>query len=298
MVTTFLIVFSFNIFSNVNFIELTLDDGSIISGELIGEYQQQWFWEKESSGEYIAVFNENSFPFIQIVNRENIKNQKLIAKEDSLYFNFLKEQSLVLKGSPVDGIGFVSTGNDGHHLFENMYGNFAWDFQKKVNGNVFDGLGENNHDHYIFGQKVYSPVEGTIVDIDRDETDHAPDTNFLSDLSDRGDGNYVLIHLFDQFYLSILHLKKNSTPLSIQVGKKIKSGQYIGTVGNSGVTYVPHLHMTLYYYSNELKRMMSIPTQFSNLGYVDSIREEACFTIPQTGELIFTDLKMDCNKID
>ncbi|PJB54700.1 MAG: hypothetical protein CO099_00070, partial [Bdellovibrio sp. CG_4_9_14_3_um_filter_39_7] len=59
------------------------------------------------------------------------------------------------------------------------------------------------------------------------------------------------------FYLSIVHFKQNS--ITVNIGDEVKIGQVLGQVGNSGVSYVPHLHYTLYAYIPELERFISVP---------------------------------------
>lgn len=49
------------------------------------------------------------------------------------------------------------------------------------------------------------------------------------------------------------------------MGDQIQVGDFLGEVGNSGVSFTPHLHMTMYYYSEELSRMVSVPTFFKDI---------------------------------
>jgi len=46
------------------------------------------------------------------------------------------------------------------------------------------------------------------------------------------------------------------------VGDKVEVGMRLGTVGNSGVSYLPHLHYTLYTFLPQLDRFISIPGFF------------------------------------
>ena len=62
------------------------------------------------------------------------------------------------------------------------------------------------------------------------------------------------------FYLSVVHFKKDS--IKVNIGDKVSPGQELGLVGNSGVSYIPHLHYTLYIYEESLQRFISVPALF------------------------------------
>ena len=77
--------------------------------------------------------------------------------------------------------------------------------------------------------------------------------------------NYLTIKVHESIYLSLVHFKQDS--IQVEVGDTVSEGQYLGRVGNSGVSYLPHLHFTLYTYIEELERFISIP------GFFESIKD-------------------------
>jgi len=56
-------------------------------------------------------------------------------------------------------------------------------------------------------------------------------------------GNYVIIDIGNDLYALSGHLIPNS--LKVNIGDKVKKGQVIGLLGNSGNSDLPHLHFQL-----------------------------------------------------
>ncbi len=92
-------------------------------------------------------------------------------------------------------------------------------------------------DFFGFGQTIYSPVEGEVIDT----ADHYPDAS-PSSTPPSPEGNYIFIKKDDKIY-SFVHLKKNS--VKIKKGDKVTIGQPLAELGNSGST-IPHLHFGVY----------------------------------------------------
>ncbi|WP_171014969.1 M23 family metallopeptidase [Culicoidibacter larvae] len=99
--------------------------------------------------------------------------------------------------------------------------------------------GSTNLEAYgIYGEKVYAPVSGTIVQVVIDEPDVAPNTDKFS----IAEGNHVYIHVAaTDSYVLLSHLKQGT--IDLKVGDSVEVGDYIGEIGNSGSTSEPHLHM-------------------------------------------------------
>ena len=98
--------------------------------------------------------------------------------------------------------------------------------------------------HPIDGQwKFHSGVdlagpEGTPIVATRDGTVTMAKTGYNG-----GNGNYVTINHGDGFSSSYLHM----THYVVSVGQKVKAGQVIGYMGNTGYSKGSHLHFTIYY---------------------------------------------------
>jgi len=88
----------------------------------------------------------------------------------------------------------------------------------------------------MFGEKLYSPCNGEVVDVQNGWSDNKiGENNFPFNT-----GNTIIIKT-NNVYILLGHLQYGS--ISVKVGDKIKQGQVIAKVGNSGLSGFPHLHM-------------------------------------------------------
>ena len=113
-------------------------------------------------------------------------------------------------------------------------------------------------EYYCWGQKVYAPCDGIVVQA-KDGYKERERTNLLSDMSyaykiahyfdPKKDniqsvaGNYIIMKCRDQVYAALVHLQAGS--IQVTVGQSVKKGEVIGRVGDSGNSYMPHLHFQL-----------------------------------------------------
>jgi len=90
----------------------------------------------------------------------------------------------------------------------------------------------------IFGDPVYSPCTGKVIEA----RDDLPDLTPPEMDPENPEGNHVILTCDgDDARLLLAHLKRDS--VSVKNGEKVKEGQRIGRVGNSGNTSEPHLHI-------------------------------------------------------
>jgi hypothetical protein len=90
--------------------------------------------------------------------------------------------------------------------------------------------------YFIFGDPVVAPCAGRVADLrdglsDRDPValDRRPPA-----------GNFVLLDCNDRHIL-LAHLQQGS--VQVGAGERVRVGQRVGAVGNSGRSIEPHLHM-------------------------------------------------------
>jgi murein DD-endopeptidase MepM/ murein hydrolase activator NlpD len=139
---------------------------------------------------------------------------------------------------PFDGVWYVAAEHgylDPHKRF--FAEAYAYDFiQVGLNGKAYQRDGNQNMDYYAYGKKVLAAKDGTIVYVRTDITDNDPgDPN----LNTPG-GNVVIIDHGNSQFGYYAHLRARS--VSVKVGAKVKAGDPIGEVGNSGDSSEPHLH--------------------------------------------------------
>jgi len=98
-------------------------------------------------------------------------------------------------------------------------------------------------DYEIYGDTLFSPCEGVVVNVENAREDIAPHHGNRPRTGGRRPppaGNHIIIRQGDvRIFLS--HLLKGSVLPS--AGDTLSEGQPIGRVGNSGNTSEPHLHM-------------------------------------------------------
>jgi murein DD-endopeptidase MepM/ murein hydrolase activator NlpD len=124
---------------------------------------------------------------------------------------------------------------------------FAIDFIREVDGRVGEGDGAENSEWFGYGQPVVAAAGGRVVQVRNDLPDvppgtTTPDNPTLRTLNDFG-GNHVLIRMRAGVYALYGHM----TPGSVRVkrGDRVKTGERIGSLGNSGNTSAAHLHFGL-----------------------------------------------------
>lgn len=94
--------------------------------------------------------------------------------------------------------------------------------------------------YYIFGEPVYAPCTGGVVQIE----DQLPDQTPLQTDPRHPAGNLVRLECGEADVV-MAHLMKSS--LTVEAGQKVQTGQLIGRVGNSGLSTEPHLHLHAQY---------------------------------------------------
>lgn len=116
---------------------------------------------------------------------------------------------------------------------------FALDLLQRKNGTSAQAPARTNDDYYAWNQPVVAPADGVVVVAEDGVVDNAPNRAVGGNLY----GNLIVIdHGTDEFTL-LGHLKQGS--VSVKPGERVKAGQRLARVGNSGMSTEPHLHFQL-----------------------------------------------------
>lgn len=105
--------------------------------------------------------------------------------------------------------------------------------------------GKTNADFYAYGAPVMAVADGVVVSV-RDgqpENDGANTDRTVPVTLETIAGDYVVMDLGSGTFALYAHLQPGS--LTVKAGDKVKSGQVLGKLGNSGNSDAPHLHFQL-----------------------------------------------------
>jgi murein DD-endopeptidase MepM/ murein hydrolase activator NlpD len=140
---------------------------------------------------------------------------------------------------PFDGTWYVAAEHgysDPHKRF--LAEAFAYDFlQIGPNGKSYQRDGRSNADYYAYGKKVFAAKDGTVVSVRGDMAENVPGET--TNVTTPG-GNVVIIDHGNNQFGYYAHLKPFT--VAVKQGARVKAGDVLGEVGNSGDSSEPHLH--------------------------------------------------------
>jgi murein DD-endopeptidase MepM/ murein hydrolase activator NlpD len=140
---------------------------------------------------------------------------------------------------PFDGVWYVSAEHgflDPHKRF--LAESYAYDFlQIGPNGKSFQRDGRSNVDYFAYGKRVLASKDGTVVTVRGDMAENIPAES--TNVATPG-GNMVIIDHGNNQFGYYAHLKPFS--VTVKPGARVRAGDPLGEVGNSGDSREPHLH--------------------------------------------------------
>jgi hypothetical protein len=121
---------------------------------------------------------------------------------------------------------------------------FAIDWYRLLNGNDHRGAGTRLTDYYAYGAPIHAVADGTVAAIHRGLPDAPPPpaSPVVTRPEDFG-GNSVVLRIGRRKYAYYAHMAPRS--IRVRVGQRLRSGQVIGRLGNSGNSTGPHLHFSI-----------------------------------------------------
>ena len=114
---------------------------------------------------------------------------------------------------------------------------FALDVLQEVNGQTYTGDPANPANYYAWGEPVRAPADGVIATV----INSFPDQPIGSVDLQNPAGNQVVLDIGEGTFIAFGHLQ--SGRISVSVGQRVRRGEIIGLVGNSGNSDEPHLHV-------------------------------------------------------
>jgi hypothetical protein len=136
--------------------------------------------------------------------------------------------------------GGVLSINGGLHTGERYAIDF---FQIAANGFLAEGPTAELSSYPYFGAEVRSATAGRVVGV----LDGLPDGPITLDLppitAAKAGGNHVVVALGNDRFAYYAHLQPGS--IRVKVGDRVRAGETLGLLGNSGNSNAPHLHFQL-----------------------------------------------------
>jgi hypothetical protein len=128
---------------------------------------------------------------------------------------------------------------DGQISFSQRY---AIDFVRlnEAGDDVFTGDPQRNDSYAIYGSEVIAVADGTIAVTRDDLPENTPPAEPPFTTFDVAAGNRVVQDIGGGRYALYAHLQPGS--LRVRAGERVRRGQVLGLVGNTGISSGPHLH--------------------------------------------------------
>jgi murein DD-endopeptidase MepM/ murein hydrolase activator NlpD len=120
---------------------------------------------------------------------------------------------------------------------------FAIDWvQVGTNGKLWKGPRDELSSYPYYGAKVRSVAAGRVVATRDDLEEQTPGTSPSGLALEEYGGNHVTVDIGDGRYAYYAHLQKGDEGVLVERGDRVREGQVIGKLGNTGNTDAPHLH--------------------------------------------------------
>jgi murein DD-endopeptidase MepM/ murein hydrolase activator NlpD len=121
---------------------------------------------------------------------------------------------------------------------------FAIDFSARLDadGRTHTGNPDQNTSYLNYGQPVLAVGAGTVVEAVDGLPDQIPNHPKPLPTADL-DGNHVILSLGQGIFAGYAHLRPGS--VRVRPGQRVRAGQILGELGNSGASSGPHLHFQL-----------------------------------------------------
>ena len=146
-----------------------------------------------------------------------------------------------------------------HHYPVPMVSN-AVDFaQLDEEGRGYRGDRTREKAWYGFGEPVLAPADGTVVGV----SDIHPDAPVGNIGETPGQGNHIVLDIGSGRYAVLAHLERGSA--RVGEGERVRVGQQIAAVGDSGNSLAPHLHFQVQANPDFGEQARTVPVVFRDV---------------------------------
>jgi murein DD-endopeptidase MepM/ murein hydrolase activator NlpD len=110
------------------------------------------------------------------------------------------------------------------------------------NGRTFSGDAKDNKNYRAYGSEALAVADGVVTEVKDGIPENVPGVNSraVPITLETVAGNHVILDLGNGKFAFYAHLQPGS--IRVKLGEKVRRGQVVGLVGNSGNSTEPHLH--------------------------------------------------------
>ncbi|WP_252504150.1 M23 family metallopeptidase [Sporosarcina sp. Marseille-Q4943] len=194
-----------------------------------GNGAKKYIWTDDSGSKgMVAIFDEDD-----IIQGLQVMPLSMYPETDNIYtetvFDFpFQDKWFVFWGGTNSLVNY-------HYAYENQ--RYAYDFVVMNEKSTYEGDPTLNESYYAFGKEYLAPADGMVVKVENSVKDNKPvgRMNKKQPL-----GNYVILDHGNKEFSYLVHFKYQS--IVVKEGDKVKKGDLLGLVGNSGNSSEPHIH--------------------------------------------------------
>jgi murein DD-endopeptidase MepM/ murein hydrolase activator NlpD len=118
---------------------------------------------------------------------------------------------------------------------------FAIDWVKiGEDGLLFTGDVSKLGSYAYYGTPIHAVADGTVVNLYDDADEQVPGADAKDITTENIGGNMLSIDIGSGNFAFYAHMQRGS--LKVKLGDRVKAGQVIGLLGNTGNSTAPHLH--------------------------------------------------------
>jgi hypothetical protein len=164
-------------------------------------------------------------------------------------------RAVAVIGPPIRGTGYVSADSccdavrhtraampiNGRPWLAQRYA-VDWE-QINEQGRIYRGPREKVESYFIFGKEAIAVADAIVTSIVDNVPEGTPGSYPTNVDPASADGNAVILDIGQHRYAMYAHLQPGT--IKVHQGDKVRTGQILGLVGNTGNSLVPHLHFQL-----------------------------------------------------
>lgn len=160
---------------------------------------------------------------------------------------------------------------------------YAWDFVIMVDGRTYEGDPTLLRSYKAFERPVYAVADGEVVDLCVHQPDRMRTQSGAAPCTHTPVNRIVLRH-DDGTHTAYLHLMEKSAQDGVRKGARVKAGQAIARIGNSGASSEPHLQFFAFRPGPD-GTLVPVPVAFTN-AFHDAAATQPVVGVPVGGETL------------